>query len=317
MPADPTISAPISAPPDRAATMRRPADFALLAKRIAGRTTDLIVIGIVLIGGLSMGRQVIEWWREDPAAIGAADAAIGGNALWGDQNAPLELEFGNYPLTLRRESVAGNRDTALGRLVEVCRNVVQTARPNEEKKGISPETLLAKIGDRRPVAEKAGQWQVYQLDEGFPLVLGIRITPSTTGPHAGAARHLVCWGLAAPLGEEGWTLYTFVPSAAGPATQGKLPDVPLPASCRQLLVLRSQGGQLIGFCGSGSPDDLAADFDESFQTLGWSADGGWANGRSNWAAHYRPSGKGQSGRIEVVYSRSDAGELRGLVQIAP
>lgn len=304
-------------PPAGPAGAPLPADFAAVSKRIAGRTTDLIVVGIVLIGGLSMGRQVAEWWREESVAVGAAGTAFDGTTLWGDANAPLQLEFGNHPLALKRETVAGDRTTAFDRLVEVCRETVQHARLPEGATGGDTGALLAKTTGLRPVAEEAGRWQVYRLEEGFPLVLGVSVAPAGAGPEAGASRKLVCWGLAAPLGAEAWTLYTFLPSASGSADSGELPDVRLPDSGRPLLVLRSQAGKLIGFGGSGAPEIWMTHFDDQFQSLGWAAGAGWSIGGSSWSARYQPIEQDRSARVEVVFSRDDSGNLSGLIQFIP
>jgi hypothetical protein len=314
---DPHSPSPIAVPPHRAAAGSGPADFAAVSKRIAGRTTDLIVIGIVLIGGLSMGRQVAEWWHEDPVEVGAAGTAFNGTTLWGDANTPLTLEFGNHPLALQRQTVAGDRTTALERLVDVCRETVQRARLPEGATGIDADALLAKIQQLSPVAEEPGHWQVYRLEEGFPLVLGVSIVPTGANSDGGAARRLVCWGLAAPLGADAWTLYTFLPSANGSADSGAFPEVRLPEGCRQLLVLRSQAGQLIGFGGFGAPDEWMAHFDGQFQSLGWTAGTGWSIGGSSWSARYQPIERDRSASVEVGFSRDDSRKLSGLAQFAP
>src|SRR5262245_20311681 len=86
-----------------------PPDLRAVSRKIARRTTDLIAVGVVLIGGLSIGRQVVEWWRDEPAQGAAAPQASGIDPT-GD--GPLRLEFGDYPLAMERQTIVGDQDSA-------------------------------------------------------------------------------------------------------------------------------------------------------------------------------------------------------------
>jgi hypothetical protein len=140
------------------------ADFRGLAKRIAGRTTDLIAIGVVLVGGLTLGRQVLEWWRTDPPETVAATNALPGTAgPWGAANTPVQLEFGEYPLALRRETIAGDREAAMTALVSACRAAVQA-----EPKNCFCERLSSNQSRKNTIAGRCIAWRTaFRWSSGF------------------------------------------------------------------------------------------------------------------------------------------------------
>src|SRR5262249_37918314 len=152
----------------------RPAGFADLARRMTSRTTDLIAIGIVIVASLTLGRQVRDWWRAPPTD-GGLDQAAGSRPAWEDSGRPISLEVGDLPLAITRLVVEGDLKTTIEELVRHCRLATAATggpwREPDEAEG----RLLEKTVGLTPVAEEPGVWQVFVLDERFPMVAGVRL----------------------------------------------------------------------------------------------------------------------------------------------
>jgi hypothetical protein len=317
---DPNSSPNLAAPRPSSPAHPPRADFRALAKRIAGRTTDLIAIGVVLVGGLTLGRQVLEWWRADPPEMVAAMHALpGGTGPWGAANTPVRLEFGEYPLALWRETIAGDREAAMTALVAACRAAVQGGDHTSGISGTAAEELLSRTASLEPVVEEPGRWQVYRLEDRFPLVIGVRtVADESRAGDAGQSRHLICWGLAAPIDQSAWTLYTFLPSSTGTGASNSIAEIPLPDGCRRILAIRGEAGVgLIGFGGEGNPEEWMGSFDDRLRSQGWSPTQGWTSGPKSWSAQFTPDESSAKGRVAIEFSGDGTGALTGLILIEP
>jgi hypothetical protein len=293
-----------------------PTDFSTVARRVTSRTTDLIAIGVVLVGGLSMGRQVVEWWQAEPPSVaisGAADVHP-----WGAGESPVELEFGDYPLALRRQIISGDRETALAALAEACRLSLETDRRTELPAGEAADRMLAHTASLTPVVESAGKWQIFRLEDRFSLVLGVRLLQGAGKEDNSETKRLACWGLAAPFDDTSWTLYLFQPPISGKTAVARTPEIPLPPEGRRLLALRgADGGSLVGFSGEGLPQDWMTFFDDKLRTQGWSAGSGWTSGKGAWSARFESDEKNRGAQVTIEFSRDASGGLMGLIQIDP
>lgn len=292
------------------------ADLSTVARRVTSRTTDLIAIGVVLVGGLSMGRQVVEWWQAEPPSV-AMSGAVDVHP-WGAGGSPVELEFGDYPLALRRQTITGDRETALAALIEACRLSLETDRRTVLPSGEAADRMLAHTASLAPVAESAGNWQIFRLEDRFSLVLGVRLLPGAGKEDNSETRRFACWGLAAPFDDTTWTLYLFQPPISGKTAVAKTPEIPLPPEGRRLLALRgADGGSLIGFTGEGLPQDWMTFFDDKLGEQGWSAGSGWTSGKGAWSAWFESDEKNRAGQVSIEFSRDASGGLMGLIQIDP
>lgn len=296
-----------------------------VARRMRSRTLDLIAIGIVLVAGLTFGRQIVEWWRTEPVDLAAGVPALGVNSGWGDGGAPVTLEFGDRPFVLARQMAPGDRDSTLATLRDRCRAVLEKAALPATEPDAAEKSLLKRTAALKPVAEEAGAWQVYLLEGPFALVVGIRIggaermrDAAATSEPPPAPRRVVCWGLALPLSERAWTLYIFTagqPAAADPAA---LPHVPVPHGARQVLALREErGGELIGFSGNGAPEEWSRFYDEWFASHGWYSADGWQTVGGSWTARFVPQGETGAARFvaDVQFGTDSGGSLMGLVNL--
>ncbi|MGQ0633847.1 MAG: hypothetical protein ACT4QC_04495 [Planctomycetaceae bacterium] len=305
---------PVAVTPDRA----RPAPdgLAAVSRRIAGRTTDLIAIGVVLIGGLTIGRQVIEWWRDEPAqATAAAPQATG--AIWGE-GSPLRLDFGNYPLALSRQPYIGDQLAAERALNDSCRRLVETAnQPPAAPIEKAEAQLLARTEALEPVAGTDGSWAVYQINEPFGVAVGIRsYAAEKTGGEP--VRRLVCLGMALPAAENRWTFYHFIASVAAAGAGGRLPEIALPTGAHRSLAMRdAQGGGLVGFSGTGDPEEWCRFFSGDLRSHGWRTVDGWRAGAGAWSARFEPDGEFTGDEVSVQFSGDAHQGFVGLVQLSP
>lgn len=316
MPPEPQQTAdPASLTTDPAPNSPRANDFGRLAKRISSRTTDLIAIAVVLIGGLSIGRQLVEWWRAEPEVGVPVVAGESETNPWGTGAAPVLLEFGDAPLALSRQNVSGDRETALRLLVARCEAAVRETKAPTPLANDAAESLVARTQALEPVAEEPGVWRVYRLDQHFPLVLGVRRFPVAENDRAAPPWSLVCWGLAVPLGDADWSTFTFL---ASDAAGGAVPQFGLPPGSRRILGLRGDAGDgLIAFSGRGNVEQWMEFFDREFEQRGLSATEGWQVSPAAWSARFVSTRTRPVRRIDIGFSRDATGALTGLIQVAP
>ena len=309
---EPAMKGGASIAPINPAGTNRPAGFRDLARRMTSRTTDLIAIGIVLVASLTLGRQVHEWWHAAPPAAGVASPAGGRQPGWEDDLQPVALEFGDLPLAMTRQVVLGEREAAIAALVRHCAAAAKACLGPWRAPDATEEQLLAKTSGLTPADQEAEVWQVYTIDERFPLVAAVRRFAASEAPR------LVCWGLAMSAGNKAWNLYVFHGArAAQPASSG-LHDVPLPPHARRNLSLRDErGGAFIGFSGDGTPQAWVKFYDDWFATAGWSSGTGWLDGAEAWSARFHKPDAPEAGRVEIQFAVGGRRELTGLLQIFP
>src|ERR1700676_4097418 len=112
---------------------KTPLNLADLARRMTSRTTDLIAIGLIVVASLTLGRQVRDWWRAPPPAVGATEEAVGAPPAWEDGRQPISLEFGDLPLAMTRQGVEGDGKSIIDALIRHCRQAaIATRRPWRE-----------------------------------------------------------------------------------------------------------------------------------------------------------------------------------------
>lgn len=284
-----------------------------VARKVASRTTDLIVIAVVVIAALTLGRTVIEWWHEEPPELSVnPGGGAQGTGVWGDGGAPVSLEFGDAAISITRRMVRGDREQGLAALVETCIGIVRQNGPTVGESVSAEATLLNRVAEETPVAEEPDAWQVFRIEKPFPVVVGTR----WVDPAAARLRRLVCWGLLFPAGEKNWLAYVFHPAGSGTASATKVPVVPLPPGGRRLLGLRDErGGSLVGFSGSGSPETWMKFYEEWFGERDWTTEG-WQVTGSSWGTRFLPP-EAEMGIVEVEFALDGQGGLTGVISVLP
>lgn len=260
----------------------QPWGLSLVARRLAGWTSNLLVLGLVLVVGLTFGRQLTSWWALGPDR--ASQEALGGKAVFdpdplGGERTLHHLTFGDLPLRLGRQTVTGGKAAVFTALRAQCRVGAEQGLASTRMPGPDEQKMLSETVGMPPVDEEPGKWKMYQLDGPVPLVVVTGLPDDApAGQRSQAPVRVLCWGFAFPAAAalQEWTLFTCVPSEGLTAPATEWPALPQPPGARQRMALRSAGGGgLLLLAGTGAEKEWLDFFDARFEQQGWSAPEGW------------------------------------------
>ena len=111
-----------------------------LARRCRRRTTDLLAIGLLLVVGLAVGRQLTAWWNEpELESISDPLSVTGSGAAWTDPDA---MQLGELGQTIYRRRVTGDRQAAWSALEASTRITAGQAGWPESEADPSERQLL-------------------------------------------------------------------------------------------------------------------------------------------------------------------------------
>lgn len=315
-----------------------PATFGSLAKRISAWTTRGVLSALVLVVGLGFGREVVQWWRSEAVTPNAGETPLALNDALGDLTQAHDLQFGDLPWQFSRQSLSGSKEEVLLTLREVCRESVLAESPIGDLPGPAEKKLLERLHQQNPVAEERG-WQLYELAGNCPMVALTRELVDRTGqgsetaqpeglspdgsesgspnqdPHvAPKARRVVTWGLAVPIGEQTWNLYTFAATGKAQSLGPNLPEISLPSESRRILSMRvAGGGAMVSFRGDARPEHWQHFFDDWFQQREWTAEAPWPSSGPAWHRRYTSTGAQPGQAVEVYFRRDRHEQLTGLL----
>ena len=304
-----------------------------LPRLITSRTTDLLAIAIVLIASLTMGRQMLEWWQDEPPAVLDMGPLENLGAEWGGNSRPVTLEFGDSPLSMTRQVLsAGNIKAALDSVRQRCQTVLLESGPPAAEPDKGELEQLETLSKLTPELEQPGLWQVYTISGGLPLVIGVKTFTAKSGKTAAASppdgRRVICWGLVFPgLSPGSWTTYTFTrrPADVGDSRDNLIRDfdlgrLTLPADCRRTVVMQEAGQSgLLGFQGAGRSDDWQRHFSGWLGEQGWSLPEGWQAVKGGWTGRFvrREPGRVDDSTLQIQCYQQPTGQGVGLIQLYP
>ncbi|MBT6495953.1 MAG: hypothetical protein HOL01_15510 [Planctomycetaceae bacterium] len=305
-----------------------PSGFAALSHRIRSRTTDLMAVAIVVVGGIGIGTQFSQWWTNDhiePNPSLTAESYVS----WGNDDTPVTLEFGNQPIQLQRQTIRGNRNVALAKLVEIGANVAENTTSPVTDIQPAEQKLLGLLQRQTPVREQPGVWRVYQIERPMTLVIATRrVKPSAESSRIAddrsvskpqpdqSNRRVVCWGMAQPNQEDLWVLFTMRPTVAAAEPRPESGQVELPKGARKILSLRdASGGALTTFEGDAIATDWKLWFNDWFARRGWRSSQRWVESPIGWSAAFVPTEDHASGRIDISFSPAGEKRLSGMISI--
>lgn len=292
-----------------------PATFAGLGKRIRSRTTDLLAIAIVLIGGFAVGGQVTRWWNaDDSAADNAAPqaGAAAGNSAPFNTGDPVQLDLGCCGRSLERSQFPGERDAAAERLVARCLRFATTATVPQNPPDEGERKLLDQLRGEKPVAVTEDGTRLFRFDG--PVMFATAVKSADASGDAPRAERIVCWAAAFPAGDNEWTLYVFGPAVgSAPSPDGAI-DVPLPRGARPGLALRTGDG--VAWRTFQTAEPVAA-VRRRFER--WFADNGWTRSRQagEWTALFTHATGDRTMQVEVQLTPRSRNETTGLVIVQP
>ncbi len=157
-----------------------------LAARIAQWTTRGLLCGIVLAACVGFGRQILQWWYENPPEEGKSLLLADPLAGLGDEERLHVFRFRDLPWEFRRQVIRGDARKAFDRLKAECVQATANYQASPPPPAGQEKRFLETLQHRSSVAQGAG-WKVYAFHESLPLVVGIREndqggkSPSTEG----------------------------------------------------------------------------------------------------------------------------------------
>lgn len=278
---------------------------------MARRTTDLIAIALIAAAGLVVARRLVVWWKTEPPTVGQPTGSFTVTlSPWGAGANGVDLAFGDQPIGLHRETVAGKLDQALARLQQQCREHVSRGAADQFPPVSAEETrLLARlVGQTAVESDLGGRWSIYRLPGPLAMVFGVA-SPSADD----SAPRVLCWGLAYPLGPEAWTALLVTPRSANGSEAGTSAEPALPpGSTRLMSVSDGAGGGLVTFQGVGPAEAWQSWLDGQAALHGWKVLADWQAGPASRSAAWSDGAR----RIDVQLTKSDE-DWGGLISKLP
>jgi hypothetical protein len=178
--------------------------FGLLARRIAGWTANLLATALVLVAGLTVGRQVLVWWNESPAQPVAEtiDSSV-------PPETPGELRLWTTRGPAAISAVVGERAAALTLMREECHRLVaaaavhQGAFPDRDL-GPGEQRFLEKLAKMMPVEQTEGL-SVYEYLPGGDVTMVVAVRRDDP--------RIAAWSFALQAQPTHWSCYSFCPAA--------------------------------------------------------------------------------------------------------
>jgi hypothetical protein len=290
-------------------------DFGRLSRRIAGWTTNCLATALVILAGLTLGRQVLIWWRETPEAPPAADARDRPTSPEAEQR---QLEFGALATTVQTRQVRGSRQELLRILREMCRPASRPGSRSTAPAEPAERRLLAELAGKDP-AESGDGWRIDELPQGMPLVICSTSVPRTgtnSDLPAPLDPRIVSIGLAVPGGQDQWTAYAFQVDGASPAAANDA-AFPLPEGSRKVMALRQADESILTtFRGISEAAVWEQHFRRVPPEMGWRLVGNPPQAKGHWQAEFVREGP-KPLRAQVHFEYDGQGGLNGLSLVSP
>lgn len=237
-----------------------------LSAKLTRRAIDLFVIGFVAVVGLSVGSQLIEWWRTDPqGAMPDLSGLVGADLDW--NRTPIAMQFGEAATSIERIPLRGDPKRLDEELTKVARSVVDSSQPPAAPPTEAEREWLAALQTAPPLLWDSTLGNVYRRRDPLPSFVATRFVEPADNDGEGLSQRVVGWGLAFPSGPDQWTIYSFRPEAARVAEASAVRDLVLPDGARRVTQMRGADGcQWLVFQGRGDLAGWVQQFDDSFGT---------------------------------------------------
>jgi len=295
-------------------------DFGWLAKRIARRTTDVLVILLLGISLVSIGGKLRDWWQ-DARGPGvhpklAADQWLGHSLPWGVDGRPVAIDFGSNPYTVERQTLRGTAAEASQTLMARCRWHSAHAEAPTTAANKNESVLLKTLADQRPVAN-GGDWRLYRIDYPTRMFVGVRRCHTRPqNPPDGSRQkptdRVVSWGILFPFRDQQWTTFLFHPVRG--SAEFDMPQFELPESARQLMSIRSEtAGAVVAFAGTGPLGDWQTHFESWFAERQGVKFRDWTTDKQCCTARFGLEQDTGSLWIDVLFSNTNSNRLSGVL----
>jgi hypothetical protein len=228
---------------------------------------------IILLVGISFGRQVQDWWTPAPPRHppSAAQAEIN---RWCDPTLYGLVEFGGESWNLGRQQVTGSEQLLRNALRARCRQLASDPIIPVKPPTAEEARFLAMLAEREPVERQPGQWTLYEYGNSLPLVVATgpsadAVPATQEGAQAGRSVRVLAWAIGMPRDLNSWTIISASASAANVVEEPDLEDLPFPPGSERLLCLRGADDRiLISFRGPADPEAWRSHFCRWLQLRG-------------------------------------------------
>lgn len=299
-----------------------PTDLTGVARKIRRRTTDLLGIGIVTIGCLTVASYVSEAWRTDTPPVAPPAHSTG----W-DPAAGTILQFGSMRQSLHQQIVHGSRDEALAQLAGNCQSAAGSARAaladNAREAPAEEQRLLELLATREPDEVLPDGRQRHKIDGLLPMIV-VAGTPAIDSRQIAvstdaAPSRVLSWGIALPVDEASWSLLTLQPTDSTGADTVSHGPIPLPPDGERTLdITGHDGGRLLCFRGPGPGRRWVRELDRQFLQQRWQPLRPWSqSGHGGWSATYSQRDETGRTRADIQLARQPDGNWVGVLQILP
>jgi hypothetical protein len=286
-----------------------------LARRVAGYATNLLATGLVLLAGLVFGSQIVAWWRTDQQQLPAVDHMTGvvGSEL------PISagwMQFGDSTLAVHCTSFSGDDNAAFAQLKHRCRQAAKSKPLFRHGPSAAEQQLLQRLAGKTPIERLPGQWRIYQLTEGAPMVVVVGESADSASQVAVTDFRVISLGIAFPRpGQDSaadeWTLMVCA-EAAQTSSDLQIQQPTAPPGAQRILAVRDDDGtELCSWNGSGNAEQWRGAFDQWHLSHGWSPIAPWVQLEQNWHRRYEHASR-KKRFADVQFSATPDGSLSGF-----
>lgn len=214
------------------------------------RVLDLFVISWVAAVGLTTGRQLVDWWREDTGTVPQPVRDTGED--W--YRRPVEFSVGQRGVPMHRSPFVGTRAEVERRLMQLVQSRLKDAPLPENSPHDDERAFLQKLKAELPIATDHGRGTLYRWPAPWPGVIG-------TLPSEGAER-IIAHGFAVPSGEDKWTIFVLSALALSGSQDSRSN---LPSGAVPLLSWTDEAGRRVAtFRGTGSLAEWVAFWEQQY-----------------------------------------------------
>ncbi|MBL8848831.1 MAG: hypothetical protein JNG89_04075 [Planctomycetaceae bacterium] len=291
----------------------RPRDFADLARRISGRTTDLFAIALVVALLLTVGVQLTRWWRTEPPTLTEESVASEPMSLW-DHADGVAVSFDSDDWTLERTTAFGTAGAITDSIVNSLRQQLD-ALLDGELPPIDPaeSAWLKKLDSWTPLVETGNGGKVYTLGGPWPWIVATHAPSITPDSHAAGEGRVLCWAFALPQSDSSWTVYSARRSSRHVSTTSHV-NIPLPDDMQPLLTAATSTGGLKAFRSASSLKTAQSDWHRLLSSSGWVQHGEWMLNDALARGTFQQDGVNQTTTLNATLIPTDDGETRGIVE---
>lgn len=205
------------------------------------RALDLLVVAFLITVGLSVGRQLVDWWRTDPASLTPDFSGLTPVDLdW--SRTPVTLRFGESSTAMERRPFHGGREQLDEELTRLGQSLVSASQIPTQPMDDAERDWLKALESAPPVFWDSSLGNVYRRREPLPSFVATRFVDANGQNDDAAKQRIVGWGLGFPTTPGEWTIYVFRPDSTKSSNGAPASKFSLPPGARNITDLQGADG---------------------------------------------------------------------------